>query len=332
MSVRPVVVITEGCAAEPLAWLKERADVRELTPDAPGFAAALAEAEALVVRTYTQVNDALLERCPRLKVVGRGGVGLENIDVAACRRRGVEVVYTPDANTRAVAEFVFGAMLRLVRPWGEFPPQGYTPLEFKQTRDTQAGRQLDELTLGVLGLGRVGRRVAQIGAVGFGMNVLFHDIAPVEVNDPLTFKAQRVDFDELLRRSDIFTLHADARPGNRHLLNARTLARLKPGAMVINTARGELLDAVALAEALRRGHVSAAAIDVFDPEPPPPDCPLLGLPNVLLTPHMAARTRTALTNMSWVVKDVWTVLSGGVPRFPAPGDGPPSHGPASGPA
>lgn len=318
MQHRPIVLVTEGCSEKPLAWLRERADVRLLRPDDAGFESELARAEGLVVRTYTRVDASLLARCQKLRVVGRGGVGLENIDVAACRQRGIEVVYTPEANTEAVAEFVFGAMLRLLRPWGEFPPGGYSSEEFRRVRDTRAGSQLNELTLGVLGLGRVGRQVARIAAVGFGMRVLFHDIEPVEVREPLAFPATRVGLHDLLGGCDVLTLHCDMRPGNRHLLGGRTLAMLKPGAIVLNTARGELLDAAALAEALRRGHVAAAAIDVFDPEPPPRDHPLLGLPNVLLTPHMAARTTTALENMSWVVRDVWAVLSGGVPRFPAP--------------
>src|SRR3954463_16730643 len=158
-SRRPVVVMTEHSDPVPLAWLRERADLREVGVEDPAFASHLAVAEGLLVRTYTQVNDALLVKAPKLRVVGRGGVGLENIDVAACRRRGVEVVFTPDANTLAVGDFVFGVILQLLRPWAPFREQVYPPAEFKRLRNTLRGRQLNELTLGILGMGRVGRRV-----------------------------------------------------------------------------------------------------------------------------------------------------------------------------
>src|SRR5436305_555450 len=143
---RPLVIVTEPSDAKPLQWLRERVRMEEVSYDDPRFAAMLPEAEGLVVRTYTKVNEALLARAPKLKVVGRGGVGLENIDVPACRRRGVEVVYTPDANTVAVAEFVFGYMLQLVRPWGFFRERAYEPAEFKRIRNTIRGQQLNALT------------------------------------------------------------------------------------------------------------------------------------------------------------------------------------------
>src|SRR5205807_231903 len=145
----------------------------------------------MVVRTYTKVDAALLARAPNLKVVGRGGVGLENIDVAACRRRGVEVVYTPDANTLAVADFVIGCMLQLLRPWARFVERAYEPAEFKKIRDTQRGRQLNELTLGILGMGRVGRRVGHVAANGFGMRVIYNDL--IDVTSRLDFPAKAVD-------------------------------------------------------------------------------------------------------------------------------------------
>ncbi|HEY7118539.1 MAG TPA: NAD(P)-dependent oxidoreductase, partial [Tepidisphaeraceae bacterium] len=160
----PKVIVTEGSDARPLAWLKERANVIEIPYDDPTFEAQLATADGLVVRTYTKVNAALLAKAPRLRVVGRGGVGLENIHVAACRARGVEVVYTPDANTIAVGDFVFGYMIQLLRPWNFFKDQVYDPKEFKRIRNTVRGRQLDQLTLGILGMGRVGRRVGHIAA------------------------------------------------------------------------------------------------------------------------------------------------------------------------
>jgi D-3-phosphoglycerate dehydrogenase len=243
-------------------------------------------------------------------------VGLENIDVTACRARGVEVVYTPDANTKAVGDFVIGLALQLLRPWAVFKDRAYSPAEFKRVRDTVHGAQLDELTIGVLGMGRVGRRVGQIAANGFGSRVIYNDL--LDVRTHLTFPATAVDPPTLFREADVVTLHVDMRPANRHLVGAPLLSLMKPEAVLINASRGEVLDAVALAAAVRGGTIAGAALDVFDPEPPPADYPLLGLDNVILTPHMAARTRSAVENMSWVVRDVVETLNGRAPKYPAP--------------
>jgi phosphoglycerate dehydrogenase-like enzyme len=315
-SENPLVLITEGSDPAPLNWLRQHVRVAEISPDDPGFGKALAEAQGMVVRTYTKVNDALLARAPKLKVVGRGGVGLENIDVAACRRRGVEVVFTPDANTLAVGDFVVGYMLQLLRPWAFFRENVYDPKQFKRIRDTQRGRQLNELTLGILGMGRVGRRVGHLAALGFGMHVLYNDV--IDVRPLLDFAATSVDKPTLFRSADVLSIHVDMRPGNENLVGAGELALMKPTSILINTSRGEVLDATALASAIREKRLAGAAIDVFDPEPPGPDFPLLGLDNVLLTPHLAARTFTAIENMSWVVRDVVAVLEGQRPRYPAP--------------
>jgi len=187
-SDRPTVVVTEGSDAGPLSWLRERAQVIETSLDNPDLARHLAEADGLVVRTYTRVNQDMLDQSPRLRVVGRGGVGLENIDVAACRRRGVEVVFTPDANTLAVGDFVIGYMLQLLRPWAFFRDKTYEPKEFKRIRNTVRGRQLNELTLGILGMGRVGRRMGRIATHGFGMRVLYNDV--LDVHDQFDFPAE----------------------------------------------------------------------------------------------------------------------------------------------
>jgi len=313
----PLILVTEGSHPRPLGWLKERARVIEIPVSDRSFAEQLGLAEGLIVRTYTKVDAALLSRAPRLRVVGRGGVGLENIDVSACRGRGIEVVYTPDANTLAVGDFVFGYLLQLVRPWAGFHDTAYEPHEFKRLRETLRGRQLNELTLGILGMGRVGRRVGHIGARGFGMTVIYNDVEHVAAL--LDFDATSVDKPTLYARADVLSLHVDMRPGNENLVGAAQLALMKPTAILVNTSRGEVLDAGALASAIRERRLAGAALDVFDPEPPAPDFPLLGLDNVLLTPHMAARTDTAMENMSWVVRDIIAVLEGRPPAFPAPG-------------
>ncbi|QOV91567.1 NAD(P)-dependent oxidoreductase [Humisphaera borealis] len=316
---RPKVIVTEGSDPTPLQWLRDNVHVIEAGADEPEFAAHIADAEGLVVRTYTRVDDALLARAPKLKVVGRGGVGLENIDVAACRRRGVEVVYTPDANTLAVGDFVFGYALQLLRPWNFFRDAAYEPKEFKRIRNTVRGRQLNELTIGILGMGRVGRRVGHIATGGFDMRVIYNDVIDFNATgNPPTFPATAVDKATLYREADILSIHVTMLPGNENLVGREQLAMMKSDAIVINTSRGEVLDAAAVADAILGGRLAGAAIDVFHPEPPKPDFPLLGIPNVLLTPHLAARTYTALENMSWVVKDVVGVIAGKTAKYPAP--------------
>ena len=311
-----LVLVTEGSDSVPLKWLAERVKVVEAPTDDPRFPDLLAAAEGMIVRTYTKVNEQLLAKAPRLKVVGRGGVGLENIDVAACRKRGIEVVFTPDANTLAVGDFVFGYLLQLLRPWAFFRDKAYEPAEFKRIRNTVRGRQLNELTLGILGMGRVGRRVGHIGANGFGMRVIYNDL--IENITGLDFPAQSVDKGTLYREADILSIHVDMKPGNENLVGREQLSHMKTSAVIINTSRGEVLDVVALADALRSKKIAHAALDVFWPEPPKSDFPLLGLDNVLLTPHMAARTYTAIENMSWVVRDIVEVLEGRKPQYPAP--------------
>jgi phosphoglycerate dehydrogenase-like enzyme len=316
MSELPLVLVTEGSDPAPLSWLKERARVIEAAPGSPEYNTALPDVDGMVVRTYTRMNAALLARCPKLKVVGRGGVGIENIDVKACRARGVEVVYTPDANTLAVGDFVIGYALQLLRPWAFFKDRAYEPNEFKHVRSTLRGVQLNELTIGILGMGRVGRRVGKVAANGFDMQVIYNDL--LDVQSQLKFPATAVDKPTLFREADIVSLHVDMKPGNQHLVSTPFLSLMKPTAILINTSRGEVLDDAALAAAIREKKIAGAAIDVFDPEPPKADYPLLGLDNVLLTPHMAARTHTAIENMSWVVRDVMAVLNGQAPRHPAP--------------
>jgi phosphoglycerate dehydrogenase-like enzyme len=316
MPDKPIVLVTEGSDEKPLTWLREQAHVIEMSPDDAKFDAALATADGLLVRTYTKVNRALLEKAPKLRVVGRGGVGIENIDVAACRARGVEVVYTPDANTLAVGDFVFGYMMQLLRPWNFFREHAYSSAEFKNIRNTVRGRQLNELTLGILGMGRVGRRVGHIAAHGFGMRVIYNDL--LDVQSELKFPATAVDKETLYREADVLSLHVTMLRGNENLVGREQIAMMKRDAILINTSRGEVLDAAALADAIREKRLAGAAIDVFWPEPPASDFPLLNVPNVLLTPHLAARTFSAMENMSWVVRDVMAVLRGEKPRYPAP--------------
>jgi phosphoglycerate dehydrogenase-like enzyme len=316
---RPLVLVTEGSSAAPLEWLHERAEVLIIAPGQAGFEAALSRASGLVVRTYTKVNEALLAAAPQLEVVGRGGVGLENIDVAACRRRGVQVVYTPDANTQAVAEFVTGLMLKLVRPWFENSQGLFVQERFKQMRE-QAGEQLGDLVLGILGMGRVGRAVARVAHDAFSMRVLYHDVE--NVSSAVHMPAVSVSLEGLLAGCDILSVHVDARVSNRHFIDADLLsiARCR---WLINTSRGMVIDPGALAPALSTGPILGLAMDVFDPEPPTAGSAYAKLladwpDRVILTPHMASRTTRALENMSWVVRDIIAVIEGREPQWPAP--------------
>ena len=305
-SVKNIVVVTEGLEPSPLDWLRKQVEVVECSwKNTSGLKEKLAGADGLIVRTYTRVDEKLLSMAPRLKVVGRAGVGLDNIDLAACARRSVRVVSTPDANTHAVCEYVFNLAGHLGRPLVTL--QSPIPAdEFHFYRKTIRGLELHGQTLGILGMGRIGRAVGRVG-VAFGMNVLYNDL--VDVAAYVDFPARSVSKDELYGQADILTIHVSHIPGNRHLLNRSTLALLRPSTILINTARGEVIDAYALAEALKGGKLAAAAIDVHDPEPPGPDYPLWGLANVILTPHLAARTRGAMEAMSWVVRDVVQFLS-----------------------
>lgn len=315
-TVRPLVLQTEALDAEARAWLAERTDLRQAPfQDLGALEALLPEARALVVRTYTRVDAALLAQAPHLKVVGRAGVGLDNIDVAACRARGVEVVYTPDANGSAVVELVFAVLLDALRP-KLFLEAPLDPAAWAATRKRlTAPRQLEGLTVGILGLGRVGSRIARV-AGAFGARTLYTDLK--DIPDGLRHGARPVPTSELFASSDVLTVHVDGRASNRGLIDARALAAMKPEVLFINASRGMVVDHAALAAFLRGRPAASAILDVHEPEPIAPDNPLLGLPNAKLMPHIGAATAAAHANMSWVVTDVWRVLCGEAPNFPAP--------------
>lgn len=315
----PKVVLTEHLDDEALRWLDARTTlVRQSHEQPAALRKAVKDAEGLVVRTYTVVDAKLLRGAPKLKVVGRAGVGLDNIDLPACAKRGVTVVYTPDANTQAVVEYVTGLMLDAVRPRPAMACY-VPPPRFHELRVTHIGRQLDGMVLGVLGMGRIGRRVAQV-AHAIGMRVLYNDLLTrrqlrLGDDDPSEF----VDKATLYREADVLTIHVDGRPENRQLLDAEALAMLKRTCVFINAARGMLIDNDALAAWAKANakHGAAAYLDVHDPEPPPDDYPLLGIDNVKLFPHLASRTPQAMANMSWVVRDVVRVLEGKKAKYPA---------------
>lgn len=314
MSERFKIIQSEHLSSEPARWLASRANLVVVPHDDPKFDAALATADGLIVRTYTQVNRQLLDKAPLLRVVGRAGIGLENIDLPACRAKGVKVVYAPDSNTQAVVEYVLALICDALRPRVTVSEPIDRKAWEKLRQETFGRRQISDLTLGILGLGRIGKRVAQV-ASAIGCQVLYHDIVNIPLNQ--RHGAQLVVAPQLFEKSDIVSIHIDSRPANRGYVNADLINRMKRDVLFINTSRGMVVDAAALATFLKRNQNAKAMIDVHEPEPIEPGYPLLGLKNALLYPHLAGRTETAMTNMSWVVKDVLAVLEGKRPQFPA---------------
>jgi D-3-phosphoglycerate dehydrogenase len=252
-----------------------------------GLPAALADADALVVRSAVQVDDALMEHAPKLRVVGRAGVGVDNIDADAATRRGIVVMNTPGANAVAVAELTIGLMLALAR---KVPAANSTMHAGKWDKKNLQGAELRGKTLGILGLGRIGLEVAK-RARGFGLEIIgsdpFVSVAVARENG-----IKLVTLDELIAGADYITLHVGLTPQTAGVINAKNLAAMKKGVRIINCARGELVDDAALVAALKSGHVAGAALDVFVVEPPK-DSPYADLDNVILTPHIAGSTAEA---------------------------------------
>ena len=249
---------------------------------------ALAGAHALIVRSETRVTADVLARAPHLRVVARAGTGVDTIDVHAATRRGIAVMNAPGANTVSAGEHAMGLLLALVR---RIPDAAAAMRSGGWDRKRFEGTELRGKTMGVVGLGRIGAHVAQL-ARAFGMSVVAHDpyLLPeraAEMGVPL------LSLEELLRTADVVTLHVALTDQTHHLINAERLRLMKPTAVLINTARGELVDEAALAEAVREKRIGGAAIDVFSVEPLPADSPLRALDRVLLTPHLAASTAEA---------------------------------------
>jgi D-3-phosphoglycerate dehydrogenase len=249
---------------------------------------ALPGAHGLVVRSETRVTADLMTRAPKLRVIARAGTGVDTIDVAAATRRGIAVMNAPGANTVSAAEHAMGLLLALVR---HIPGAAEAMRRGEWDRKRFEGTELRGKTIGIVGLGRIGAHVAQI-ARAFGMTVVAHDpYLPAERAAELGVKLAALD--AVLKTADVVTLHGPLSDDTHHLLNGARLAQMKPTAVLINTARGELVDEAALAAAIRDKRIAGAAIDVFAQEPLPADSPLRGLDRVILTPHLAASTAEA---------------------------------------
>ncbi len=252
------------------------------------LAAIIGDYDALVIRSGTQVTARVLEAGTRLRVVGRAGVGTDNVDVDEATRRGVIVMNTPGANTIATAEHTFALLMATAR---NIVPAHNSVADGQWERSAFTGSELKGKTLGVVGFGRIGRAVAT-RAQAFEMSVLAFDPF-VSERVGREARVELVELDDLLAASDFITLHTALSDDTTHLINADTLAATKPGATLINAARGGLVDAAAVAASLDAGHLGRAAIDVYDVEPPSADHPLLGHPKVIHTPHLGASTAEA---------------------------------------
>ena len=261
----------------------------------------LATAQALIVRNRTQVDADLLAAAPALRVVGRLGVGLDNIDVAACAVRGIAVIPATGANTVAVAEYVIGTALSLLR--GAYGATAAVAAGEWPRPALSRGRELAGKTLGIVGFGTIGRAVAAL-ARALSLRVIGCDPA-LAADAPVWAEAwtQARPLAEVLAAADVLTLHVPLADSTRALLDAARLATMKPDAVLINTSRGGIVDEAALAAALRAGRLGGAALDVFATEPLPAGSPLAGCPNLILTPHIAGVTRESNVRVSTLIAD-----------------------------
>jgi len=280
------IIVADKISERGIALLRETG-WEILTPAAADVPVQIADADGLVVRSATKVTPALLKNARKLRVVGRAGVGVDNVDMDAATHHGVLVMNTPGGNSVSVAEHTFALMLALARS----VPQANASIQAgKWEKSAFSGTELRGKTIGLVGLGRIGTEVAR-RAHAFGMRVLAYDpyVTPAAARE---VDVDLVPLNELLERSDVVSLHTALSPATEKIMNAAAIAQMKKGAMLVNCARGELIDEAALAEALRSGKLAGAAVDTFAKEPPK-DSPLVGLPNLIATPHIAGSTREA---------------------------------------
>jgi D-3-phosphoglycerate dehydrogenase len=303
------VVLAEKVSPATIAVFADAADWKVITHDQikNGLHAELADADALIVRSAVQVDAALLEKAPKLRVIGRAGVGVDNIDAEAATRNGIVVMNTPGANAVAVAELTLGLMVSLARM---VPRANATMHAGRWEKKSLQGAELRGKTLGIVGLGRVGLEVAR-RARGFGMEIVGNDpfVSPAIAREHGVRLASR---EEVFRQADYLTLHVGLTPETEGMLNSATLATMKKGVRLVNCARGELIVEEALVEALKSGQVGGAALDVFRKEPLK-DSPFFGLDNVILTPHIAGSTAEAQEAVGiQIAEQVRAYLSTGV--------------------
>lgn len=291
MSASYRIVATDRVSKKGLAPLREDerfSVVRFKDSSAPGFGEALERAAGLIVRSATTVDAATLDRAPGLRVVGRAGVGVDNIDVAAATERGVAVMNAPGGNTVSAAELTMALLLSVARRVTE---ADRTMREGRWERSRLQGVELRGKTFGVIGAGRIGWEVAE-RCRAFGMDVIVYDpYLPAHRVDEL--RPHLVTLDQLIETADVISLHVPLNAETKGLIDDDALRRMKRGAFVLNASRGGVVDEAALAQALSQGRIAGAGLDVFESEPLSPDSPLLTAPNLVLTPHLGASTKEA---------------------------------------
>jgi len=255
------------------------------------------DADVLVVRSATKVTREVIEAGEKLKIIARAGVGLDNIDVAAAKEKGIQVVNAPEAPSVAVAELVIGLMLAFVR---HIPAADASMKSGRWEKKAMMGRELRGKTLGIIGTGSIGKEVAR-RAKAFKMNLLFYDI--VEDREfAEEIGGKYVGLEELLRNSDFVSIHVPLTEETRKMIGEKELSLMKPHAVLINTSRGAVVDEKALAEALKAGKIGGACLDVFEKEPPT-GSPILECPNTILTPHIGASTVEAQREAALIIAE-----------------------------
>ena len=307
MAERFTILLTQPLDDESESKLRAAAQV--VTPaslDESELCRRAAECDAMIVRTGATITRRILA-APRLRVIGVAAAGLDHVDLEAAAELGVRVLHKPEAASDAVAEFTVTLMLQLLRPTARLAAE-YAAGHFAESRRRPHGAELRDLTVGIVGMGRIGSRVARICRDGFGATVLYNDIAEV---GPFGFEAQRVDQDDIWSTADIVSLHVPLTDRTRGLVCVDTLKAFRSHAMLINTARGRVVDTFALTSSLHEARIGGAALDVTDPEPLPPDHPLWARDNCILTPHVAARTHAGLRRMFSIVDDVLALAANG---------------------
>ena len=301
---RFVVLVTDKIDPAGLAPLAAHPGFELLEKHTPElFEPLLPRAQAWLVRSETKVTAERIAKAPRLRLIGRAGVGVDNIDLAAASRRGIAVVNAPQANTISACEHAWALLLSLAR---RVPQADREVQAGRWERSKLTGVELMEKTIGLVGLGRIGREMAR-RAAAFGMRTAAYD-PYISAEQARGFGAALMGLEELLAASDFVSLHVPSSEKTRGMIDRKTLALLKPGARLVNCARGDLIVEADLAEALRSGKLAGAALDVFETEPLPKESPLRSAPNLILTPHLGASTHEAQRK---VAED----LAGGVIEF-----------------
>jgi len=298
------IVITEFMDAAAVATLSARFDTvfnADLGERRDHLKRQLSDADALIVRNKTQVDGELILAAPQLKVIGRLGVGLDNIDMLTCKSRGIEVIPATGANALAVAEYVICTAMILLR--GGYSSSDAVAAGKWPRVALSNGRELSGKTLGVLGFGQIGQLTGRL-ARGLGMKVIGFD-AMIPAQHPM-WSAERtigLKFDEVLHEADVVSIHVPLTPATRGLIDQGRVALMKSDAVLINTSRGEVVNEAVLAAALRAGKLGGAALDVFEHEPLAAGSPLAGCPNLLLTPHIAGVTRESNVRVSSMIAE-----------------------------